>query len=493
MDNKIYNFFKNKFSGPIVEENWNRPPDDVWGSILEGLEEPSTKRNYWLLFPWIIAGVSLLLFFVTLHSYNKIGERVYVLEEEVIKLNDAIEDQSEFNRNAQLESGETKNMIASLTTTSMNTEVDDSSKETIGSSMERENTQERLNVNKELHLARTSSGSSGNEDDRVGQKEEFSEALALQNQLQEFRASDDLPRRSSLDIGLLGKLRRTPLLGEGEDSEYLKLPTSFSISEIAVPKSDTKYLGVAVRYNSWIDQNIGGFSNPLGELLMNENTVSSIAFGLHASSRISKRFTANIALFYTQKNHESSYLLSLPFVKGTETIDLDGEYINAFQHSLPTSLGDVQTDVVLSRSASAILADNELVDIDLSFDNHSSSLVVPISISYFVDSAYNGVFMNAGIVNEMILTSEINNVESLSHHTSVMDKLVLVDYNSSQQNKFNISTTVGIGYAKEVGQSLRLVASSNYDFALSTSYRTSTYEHKLDNLSFGLSLIKSFD
>ena len=89
------------------------------------------------------------------------------------------------------------------------------------------------------------------------------------------------------------------------------------------------------------------------------------------------------------------------------------------------------------------------------------------------------------------MKNQLNGIQSNSLHDTVDDKQVTVQYNDTQQNKYGLSASLGLGYVLPIKQQFFLSLSANYDVALTDNYVNNTFQHKIDNLSFGLSLIKA--
>jgi len=255
-------------------------------------------------------------------------------------------------------------------------------------------------------------------------------------------------------------------------------------------KRSILYGGLSTRYNYWLDHNSGIIDNPLEGLLEDESTLASWAYGASIGIELNQKWTANVELLYNQRSHQSTYLIELPYSTSNETLDNEGDYINDFQHSLPTSLGDVQTDVTLSRIQTSMIEDDELVGIDLAFRNQTESLIVPVNAAYYPSGVNRGIYFSGGLVNEIFLNSKLSGIQSNSHHSGVHNKSVNVQYDDTQQNKYGLGASAGIGYVWNLYANTSLKLGVNYDFALTDNYNFSGYEHKTNNLSFGLSIIK---
>ena len=222
---------------------------------------------------------------------------------------------------------------------------------------------------------------------------------------------------------------------------------------------------------------------------MKEETLPSLALGLALNKKINDHLVLNTGLMYYQRNQTSKYEINLPY-STVDEINVGSEFENKFSHSLPTGLGDINTNLVLSRSINSPVTNNENVYLDFSLQNHVSALAVPLMLTYHMKEMGNGFFFQGGIMNEFIIHNEIREVNTESHHTFVKDKSINVDYNTSQINKFNTSAMIGIGYEKEILKGIGISLSTNYGFALTNTFATPNYQHKIDQLGLQMMVVK---
>jgi hypothetical protein len=247
--------------------------------------------------------------------------------------------------------------------------------------------------------------------------------------------------------------------------------------------------GPVVQYIHWQDKIKGSFNNPLSELLIKEETSPSIALGIAVTKKLGGRFVFNTGMLYYQRNQTSQYVINLPY-STVDEINVGSEFENRFSHSLPTGLGNINTNLVLSRSINSPVTNNENVNLDFSLQNHTKALALPMMLSYYLKKTGDGFFVQGGIFNEFIIQNEIRDVNTESHHTFVKDKSIVVDYNKSQINKINVSSVVGVGYEKEILKGIGISLSATYGFALTNTFATPNYLHKIDQLGLQMTVVK---
>ena len=167
------------------------------------------------------------------------------------------------------------------------------------------------------------------------------------------------------------------------------------------------------------------------------------------------------------------------------------DFENHFQHSLPTSLGNISTELILARSKSSSVQNNENVNLELSLENIMKVISIPLTAQYFVNEAGKGLYFQTGIINEFILKNEIADISTLSHHSFVHNKSISISYQPNQVNKFNMRLLAGIGYQKELTRGISLAVFANYGYALTNTFKRNTYQHKIDQIGMGIGFYKT--
>ena len=513
-NDNIEKFFNKKFAAAVSEEDWNTPPDDTWGDILVGLEDDPTTKPIAYYFPWLI-GIILLIFASYLLLSEKIqNERIDHLENQINtnKIGPAtgnidkslLNGQTKSNSHIVKEAPTNEALIPSklVSDKSSFTPISQSSNKSItGNNNDLKTNIKSLSLKQQITPKtpilnsgtstidhRLSSNVLGNMDNNSSIGITISnEQIANAENSQIFNTSlFDSKISSSESVTNIGLLAINLPFTDRSAFILDQKPNSIILDN----SSRSIYVGLVLRYNQWSDKNSGIIANPLEELLTEENTLSSVSYGFSSSINLSKKWTGNIDLLYNQRSHQSSYFLQLPFSTANEVLDTDGDLINAFQHSLPTSLGDVQTDVTLARSQSSSIENDEIVGIDLSFKNQTQSILIPLSAAYFLREANNGLYFSGGLTNEIVLNSKLSGIQSNSHHSKVDGKTINIEYDDSQQNKYGIGANLGLGYVWKFKAGTNVKLGANYDFALSENYGHNGYQHKTNNFSVGVSLMK---
>lgn len=502
-NDNIEKFFNKKFAGAVSEQDWNTPPEDTWDNIFEALEDKPDDKNFAFYIPWLIGMVLLIAASYLFISDKLQSERIDKLENKINNISPATGDinnnnTEETNRDLLIGSQDGYTKLISEKSVENSTSLQESNTQKTNqkkSKIKSSSIIQEIIPNGLFGLTAPTNNAKANATVSNLNSQAFnignntiipSNELALtSDKINQAILADKKIERNDI----LRKLNRLPFLldiKERTKAESLGTKPYVKINQT----KKFMYLGLASRHNQWMDVNTGFIANPLEELLTDEHTLSSLSYGLSASMNISKKWTANIDVLYNERSHKSIYFLQLPYSTNTEMLDADGEYFNAFQHSLPTSLGDVQTDVTLSRSQTSTLDNNEIVGIDLSFKNQTQSILIPISASYFIKEANNGLYLSGGLVNEIILNTNLSGIQSLSHHSKVNDKAINIQYDDTQQNKYGVAASLGLGYVWKLKAGTNIKLGASYDLALSNNYVFNGYQHKTNNYSAGLSVLK---
>jgi|GEM_PF-3266352 len=541
-DDNLEKYFREKFHQDIPPDDWNVPGDDVWDHIESNLPKKKKRRILGFL-PFILTGLALLLAIIFgVDNYNK-SAKIKELQHKLdkcgnteIKSENSLGNTTPLHENKKLStSSETPNqeisnnnsennvLSSAITTTSQgNTQnLNNSNSTNISTQNFSKNNTENIGrkTNSNNLLSNVSSSSSNNSNDRLNPTaNENNKSTALndrvKDEMNEFildptsvSAGSDTKRGVSNDPGQrnISELYKLPSLDAFVISDKIVSPELIKIqpaSNIETAenrdkdsiKTSRKYkmwLGPVGGYNIWNDRLSGQYVDPLVELLKKEKTANSVSIGLAFGRQISPKIVLSAALNYYVRKQSSSYDINLPY-STVDEISAGDDFENHFQHSLPTSLGNISTELILARNKNSAVQNNENVGLDLSFDNIMNVISLPITAQFFLKEAGNGLYFQTGIINEYILRHEITDVVTNSYHSFVNDKSISISYNSGQVNRYNMRLLAGIGYQREFYRGFSLAAFVNYGYAITNTFQKDDYRHKIDQMNFGLGIYKRF-
>ena len=474
-NNNLENFFGDKFNQRIEPQDWNIPDNEVWDGIASEIHQEDKKRRVGILPIFLIGASMLMTLLIGIDNHYKSNNIVALKQElkECANKPDLSTKESDFTEKLTINQ-EVKSAQQAI---HQHEPSHGNQQKSFGEVSKRDGF-----ISKSNKQAITFNLSENTVSDIP--KSEFDKTNVLETYAENMEDKSVSP----IFISALPILSFTALQSQNV-AEVVDVPI---VTESIIPVKETKgviTLGPIIRYIQWHDKAKGSFNNPLEGLLVKEETSPSVALGLALNKKINNHLVLNTGLMYYQRNQTSKYEINLPYSTVNE-INVGSEFENRFSHSLPTGLGDINTNLVLSRSINSPVTNNENVYLDFSLQNHVSALAVPLMLSYHLKEMGNGFFFQGGFMNEFIIHNEIREVNTESHHTFVQDKSINVDYNTSQINKFNTSAMIGIGYEKEILKVIGISLSTNYGFALTNSFATPNYQHKIDQLGLQMMVVK---
>jgi hypothetical protein len=482
--NNINNIFRDKFNNEAIpKEDWNTPDDQVWSNIERTLPKPKEESNRSPLIPFILSLALLGFMFLGYLNLQKAGE-VENLEHLLKQCSDSkIEAIGNTIQNAASNyqySSEKTQPIDSYE----NQKFANTSKSNIAPSDFYKAVNQSNNISNSKSAAANDLVTSATISD-------LEVRFAVQDQIDDNQllVENRDERRPNLIIAPLVKFSQNPFV-----SNYDHLDIKMIISNISTIYPNTKksgpwILGVSAGYNQWVDKKNGIINNPLSELLLNENTSPSLHYQLNLKKFLNLKLAINFGLGTYSRDQRSTYRLSLPYSTSNEVQHGD-ELHNYFEHSLPTSLGNINTNLTLTRSVSSNVTNNENVDLDFSLSNKIRAINVPITFTYYPKNNGQGLYFETGFNTEFIYQQTLTNVTTNSYHTQVDDREMKVAFDRKQIEQFNFSIPLGIGYSKKIGSEISIDFSANYGLGLNNVHMHEGFTHKIDRISTQISVFK---
>lgn len=470
-------FFNKIFNTDIPREDWNTPDPAVWDNIENQLDRKNKDRRVLLLIlPWLLLLGSLSFSAISWNASKQNTQKIKELE------NIIVDCQQKSTQPYTITTSQTSNStiispksVAALPSTSNDKAV---AKQKANKSASATNSYKNISTIAYPSTFEFPKSLLQEEGPNVGSE---SVAMLSAPPVEQMRLERRIFPISTIDFRAIHPIYDSPLL----DRQIPEIHTNKLVN--------AKFqIGMTADYYHWIDIVQGSLQAPLNELLVSENTRPSAAIGVKASYQLTNKLTVNTGISYNKRKQYSAYLLHLPYSTTMETQDPDGTYANHFNHSLPTGLGNVNTFVTLARAQGNTISDNQIIDVDFSFDHESTSLFVPIGLSYFLQRPNNGFYVYGGLLQEWRLSNKISNVYSLSHHSAVKEKDFHADIEMSTKNAYQLYTQFGLGYQKEISKNLHFNAMGQYGVGLTNVFTDGSYAHSLNYLNISASICKSF-
>lgn len=477
-NNNLENFFRDKFNQRIEPQDWNMPENKIWDNIASEINKEDKKRRFGIL-PILLVGASILWsLLMGIDNYYK-GKNIAALRQELKEC----ANQPIFQGNENIFSEKVAK-----------DEVNFSVQGTVVGSQSEKQVQNVIfgnTSNSDKHSKKINKSGTLDAESKYTMSREENNSDFVPDQKNEMIGNIEFESRFITSTLPLPTLNNISIFSQ-HSNRKMDFPMVLPFTKPKKLGANSINFGPVARYIVWQDRIKGNFDNPLSELLVKEETSPTLAMGISVSKELGNHIILNTGLLHYQRNQTSQYAINLPY-SIDEEINIGTEFENRFSHSLPTGLGNINTNLVLSRSINSPVTNNENVYLDFSMKNHTKALALPLMLSYYLKKSGDGFFVQGGIFNEFIIQNEIREINTESHHTFVKDKSIAVDYNKSQINKINVSTVVGIGYEKELIKGIGVSLSANYGFELTNTFETPNYQHKINQLGVQMTVVKRID
>lgn len=482
--NNINNIFREKFDTENVpKEAWNTPPDEIWSNIESSFPKHKEDSKRTTLIPFILS-MSLLGFMFLGYKYLQKVQEIKTLEQ---KLQDC-----SVNQTQTLGQGKVDEPIVNANGLGIYSQIKDNkvNKKSLFSKYNNVNPSIILNTQRQnsevinQNIITNNNLIPNTTDDSL--PDEF-----VKDALTKDAGSGNIQNedaRQKFAINTLKSLNANTIKNSNAFDAGMLTPYTVSIKPVV--KRPSHWMGgISAGYNIWVDKKNGNIEHPLSELLLSENTSPSIHYQINIKKKIGRSFAVNFGIGSYNRNQRSIYRLSLPYSTTNETLS-GNELHNYFEHSLPTSLGNINTNLTLSRSINSNVTNNETVNLDFSLSNNVRALNIPLTFIYYPMKTGQGLFLESGINTEFIYTQSISNVSTHSFHSQVDDKDMKVAFDKKQIEQFNFTIPVGIGYSKRLTKELSVDILASYGFGINDVHTHNGFTHRIDRIMSQISIFK---
>jgi hypothetical protein len=483
-DKNLEQFFKKKFAQNTEPAPWNTPPDEVWEGVAANLPKREKEKNrlvFIVPFLFCAFGLATAAFFY----WKSCG-----YQEEVRSLTQQLESCASASRQNELKEkkaleiqnyeaakiGLTNNIVP--LNTQKNTQLPNKNNQKNINTVVifDEKTIKPLNDEQNLFFTKIPSTNNGGTQNVVSKE--------LNNgKLDASIAPISLPFIDKLALKVFPKSTSLPQINTQEiHYELTRIP----------PTTKPLYLGISSQFFLWNDKKTGELTTPLSELLENEQTTSTLSYGLGLEKVISKHFSATTGVYYGTRNQTSTYALNIPYTINTELQNQQGSIDNTFTHSLPSGLGNVNTVLTVNRDANSQITDNEEVNIDFAFQNVSKSLFIPLKMSFYPKKAGLGFFSSIGINTEINLQNTVKVTQAIANHTEIHTTNAVISLGNQKQSSYNLQGIADLGYQFSFSKNIHGVLNLGYNFAIINKFQSGNFKHKIDNWTLGMGVFKKF-
>ena len=132
----------------------------------------------------------------------------------------------------------------------------------------------------------------------------------------------------------------------------------------------------------------------------------------------------------------------------TERLNSDGNYESNYHVNLPTSFGEIETDVALTRSSSTQIQQNDYINLVLKTQQELKNLGVPIAIRYRTAGNKFHFSVKAGVSANFILQKDVTvkaaavTRNGFQHRRTIIDK----QFSGLKNTTFDVLFGMGLDY-----------------------------------------------
>jgi hypothetical protein len=238
---------------------------------------------------------------------------------------------------------------------------------------------------------------------------------------------------------------------------------------INIDKSFLTAIGFTSGTTNWFSRNTGNAGS--NTFVQNEYFTSSLHAGLVIRQKISDRFTIESGINLLKRSLNTSYLLGVHYAHQNESIAPDGSIDYHLDHNLETGMGTIDVEMLLNREKATQVMPDEMVNMEFSVRSTGTIIDWPVNLLWYPIKK-SGLYINAGLVSQLVMDRNIEVTNYLSHHNIVHEKDAGVKFRESNYTNLTLAVNFGAGYNMGLGNSWSLNIGGSYRKALISSYKT---------------------
>jgi len=466
--NKIFQEAFN--SDDLPKEDWNTPNQDVWDSISAELDEDNSKP----ITPWmIVSGILFLLVLI-------LGGKIYSDNQKLNRLSTQIE--------ACAENQNMSNLNYSNTT--LDTESNELSKTQLTNlQSNNQKTQFTSTINTSKYQQHQKSFIPQNHpmQDAVSNNyfvkskiNDESLSTKIQTRNKGFEISSDVAK-SQFNLPLL--FASLPHLKSIISNPELN--PNFNIIKPKNHQHHSTFIYASAGFITGGLRNIGKLNESLNELIDQEYLRSGYAFDFGFKKQLTPNLYFTTSIGASKMQYITAYDVTLPYDITSESTNENGDGQIDFEHSLPTSFGNIDTEVSLVRPRNST---NTETGVLLDYDVSSNFTFVNafLGLEYQFDFL-SGLYAGASVSPSYLIDHTSNVYQSLSHHQTIhtTDNHASSDYEELQ--KWLWGGSINLGYNLPITSKGFLGLEGRYNYYFTPHYTSTGYESHIEN--YGLRLI----
>jgi len=471
-DNNIEKKYRDTFNGAIPAQNWNEPSDSLWGGIESAVNEPKKDWSIWpLLFSLLFAvsaGSIAYLYSSLRHSESLLLEKEMLLQR----------CGSDKKLSQSSDSGtQTGNPKAEAAVVSSNKTVSD--KVTVTSAVvsviaPATSTAEESVVQKPIHTV------------PVDQKTAELKNATVKSTFVMVEMSEVVDREEIVVEELVTQSMKVV----GSQDQVIPSPKTATLVQ-PTREANPWYFTATVINEIGNIRKEGTQTTPLTELIDSEYGSHSVGLSFGVDRTVSSQWTVSAGLAYTRQQYRTNYDLQLGYdLASEELLGVDGQV--SFQHSLPSFLGNLDTELILGRSLSSSVSDSEEVTLDFDTRTTLQSIGVPLTMTYNPRGYGKGLSLGMQLRPSYIAAASSSIHGVVSHHDAIHNRYS--DSRLSEQSYTNLQLHAGLtlGYSWQLGAGSTVQVGLSYLRGVTSLYNTEEFSSSNDIYSSGVTLSRRF-
>ncbi len=477
-NDNIEKAFQERFEhDSITDHNWNNPSESIWDKIESDLASKEKSR---LAYPFFMMVSGLLLSFIgvgyLMIQNNNIAKQFNEIRVELENCgtqNNNYQNSKTVDQKSQSKEvltpygGINKSKIAEIET------------------IQPEETEGAKNLNPKDRIEKLTTGAKIFNQPKpiqpAGHLEDLNTDVGVQKLGEISRIDNSLVQNQERQVSIIQALlqinnylsRRKSIIASP------KMNISKTVSNIQ-PKSFVSISGGIIGSNLISKGNQG---SALTELIDREYAKPGSIVEVKYTSAISRRWGLSGGLGFSNQEFITEYDITLPYQVGEEIVENGIGYID-FEHSLPTSFGNTDTELRLRRPNADMPLEEENVNIDFDTKHRFLSLNAPLSIDYLSSNLHSGFNFGVDFVPSYIISARSGISSVVSKHSEIesVNNDSTSDYNSLQ--KLNLAVGGHIGYRYPIAEKSGLEFSAKYLRNLNSYFSSESFSSQSQGVQF---------
>ncbi len=477
--------FKNAFDPKsISNQGWNDPSDSLWSRIDTELSQKESSRfgyGYFLLATGIL--LSLLCISYLVYQNNVLQTQLHEVKEELENYddssNDILKTQNISNYNLPLQ-GNLEPSVASkidgISTTNQKktTATQNNILRSKTSNLANQNSQEiskKIIENKKINTSQLSNF-------YHLATEKFSQAETIKQG--EFSKNAILQKEKDRVI-IINRLETPLILPLLKRKKEIITTYQNAKSNIEDPIKSIVTVSGGIVSNNLLTN--GRQITPATEFIDQEYANLGAVLEIKYSKPLSNNWSLGTGIAISQQSYVTEYNISLPYDLSKELVQ-DGAGRIDFEHSLPTSFGNTDTELTLLRSNTNQPLDENIVDLDFDTKHQFISLQAPISLDYLLQDVSRGFFAGIDVIPSYILSARSGISSVVSHHSEIqsINNASTSEYASLQ--RLNLALGAHIGYRLPISKISGIELGGRYTRNMNSYFEDNGFTSNSHGLQF---------